>query len=260
VEDKEKHLADAKAYFAQKSSVVAVTYATTLHEAQKSLEAKTDAVISDVFFPLGAVPDPEQKIKELESMLRPYAQRLNNWELRQEVEFAMNKWATWATQESPAGVYVDVNAQTKGIPIVFNTDQHHHSFALEPVNQWNNAKYNDKRMKYNDKRIKYTHMVESGTHKGPPAESKNWKLAFAAIVCLHEGLDAQAMEGLYQLESHIAEFKRDLETAKKEGREKVETYRGPLTVDVAEKVLEQVGLELKEKRTELQPIVDKYLI
>jgi CheY-like chemotaxis protein len=54
IEDKEQHLTDAREYFATKDDEVAVTYVTTLEEAEEALAVKRfDAIISDVFFPTG---------------------------------------------------------------------------------------------------------------------------------------------------------------------------------------------------------------
>lgn len=238
VEDNEKHIAQARQYFDARADVVQVTYATTLAEAQVAMNTKKfEGVISDIFFPTGKSGEDDREIR------RDLASKLSSRYMDVTVEWE------YGSAQPPCGIYVVEGAQERRIPVVLNTDQYHHSTRIGPVNNWNNMN------------AKSVRIIESETRHDEPAESKNWRDAYAAIACLCEGLDAWKIEWMHDLEREVAEYGLNLERARKEGSQMARSrHEVDFPIDVAEKILKQESLELKAKQIKLQPVIDKYKI
>src|SRR3989344_6224590 len=94
IEDKEKHLEDAREYFKGKEATgsVKITYAGTLAEAETMLgNHKYDGIISDIFFPLGTEQN-EKKIGELHEILHRHAEKIYNPQLQREAMESIKAW------------------------------------------------------------------------------------------------------------------------------------------------------------------------
>jgi len=192
VEDNEKHLADARAYFApiEQKGIVHVTYASTLKEVldtEDNIPQNIQGVITDIFFPTGFVG---ARKKQVLNFLRDTLEERtisNDPEYTRKLMDSINSWLKGKTIP-PSGVYLAyiVKMIYKGLPIVLNTDTYHHGDATQPVSTWANSKD-----------IK---LVETG--KGDePGKSKDWRGAYWIIAaeietCSHpKKIVAYALDG-----------------------------------------------------------------
>jgi hypothetical protein len=189
VEDKPEHLGDARAYFAEveAKSDVKVDYATNLAEARDMIAQRDyQGVISDIFFHLGNVEDPEAELQGLESALRTprFENRMNEWRFREEKKYegikdSMTKWKNGDTLP-PAGVAIAEEVIYLELPFVFNTDTFHHGDASEPIHQYND--YN-KRMTQSGEESFRIPYVETGDRETQTSGSKkNFDLAYRKLV------------------------------------------------------------------------------
>ena len=130
IEDDEKHLADAKAYFSRQivaGAGINVTYTTNLQDTLNTLGAQNyDGIVSDIFFPSGMNDDKEivgglaSKLKKAINHSQKYANDIFNWE---------NGYAL-----APLGVCI---AEKRGTAtFVFCTDTFHHGNKTEPINHY----------------------------------------------------------------------------------------------------------------------------
>lgn len=156
VEDKERHLVDAKAYFSslEQNGLVNPVYASTLVEAERHYKKRLDGIISDIFFPIGADP------KVTEERIEGLAWRLSGY------KDGSPTFVGEETDHPPAGVYVIEHAMKKGIPAVLITDAYHHGPRVEPVNSWVDEQGLPK-------------IVDNDNVKDMP---KHWRTAYAAVV------------------------------------------------------------------------------
>lgn len=192
VEDNEKHIADARAYFAsiEQKGIVQVTYASTLKEvlnAEDDIPQNIQGIITDIFFPTGF---SGAKQKQVLTFLRDTLEektRSNDPKYTSKLMDSINSWLKGKTMP-PSGVYLAyiVKMIHKGLPIVLNTDTYHHGDATQPVSTWA-TKEN-------------IQLVETG--KGDkPGESKDWRGAYWIVAANiethshHKEIVAYALDG-----------------------------------------------------------------
>jgi len=159
VEDNQRHLNDALAYFSSKP--VKIDTAENLSEARSKLPG-VDAVITDIFFPSGEDLEGDSRLrKDLSKILEPHVDGDERRELR--------KWAEGETL-APFGVYVALDCEEQKKPRVMNTAGYHHGIKYEPVCQFSRE---------NDWKIQD---IPSNGRTNPDAPKKNWEGAYRLLV------------------------------------------------------------------------------
>jgi len=165
VEDKEKHIKDARAFFdpIEQKGILHVTYAATLAEAEAALKGNVDLVITDVFFPTGY--DDEQNTQVIQGLTEILGEHISDhYTLRN----AAKPWQDGET-EPPAGVYVVEKCKKQGVPVALNTDTYHHGKATEPI------------CRYSRESNPRINMVDTGNESGS-ANKKDWRRAYIAAI------------------------------------------------------------------------------
>jgi len=152
VEDNPKHMEDAKAYFAElsDSEVVQVTYASNYSNAQQMMKNKRfDGIISDVFIPFEEVrdgeyidSDPEDNKARIQNALfhaevmpLPCDPKSPDFNYQINVVKSMNSWCEGKSL-MPRGMLIAADAKKAAISIVLCSDAGHHSYELDPINQY----------------------------------------------------------------------------------------------------------------------------
>jgi hypothetical protein len=252
IEDKERHLADAETYFGERTEIVNANYATTLDEAEQAMqEKKYDGIVTDIFFPIGKAEAENARLtQELASILESYTTG--------RAEGVRQKFREWSQGEAlaPSGVYVVLAALEKAIPVIINTDQHHHSRALSPIDDWiydaPNQNGTTVPMIENGERDDYDPTVQ-------PAEQKEWSKAYAGIVSIIRGEKYHEMLHVKGDEERLQKLQQLITCARETGKTEVQTYFCDSifqTFEKAEEEMKQLEKQIEEKKALRQ----KYLV